>query len=111
MATEKDTAIDSVETPADLKEYPGRTLGVVALVFSFFVQLPALIMGIIAWVWSHRAGENNVPAKVAVAVSGALLVLGILLLVGWIALVVSLTGGHGYGFEPEWDMMRGWSRS
>ncbi len=109
MATEKATTDSVVETPAELKEYPGRTLGVVALVLSFFTQIPALIMGIIAWVWSHRAGENNVPAKVAVAVSGALLLLFILLLVGWIAFVVSLGGGHGYGFEPEWGMMRGWS--
>jgi hypothetical protein len=109
MATDKASDASAVEAPADLKEYPGRTLGVVALVFSFFIQLPALIMGIIAWVWSHRVGENNVPAKVAVAVSGALLLLGILLLVGWIALVVSLGGEYGRGFDPEWRMMRGWS--
>jgi hypothetical protein len=109
MATKKVTDVTPVEAPADLNEYPGRTLGVVALVFSFFIQLPALIMGIIAWVWSHKAGENNVPAKVAVAVSGALLLLGILLLVGWIAFVVSLAGGYGPDFEPKWGMMRGWS--
>jgi hypothetical protein len=109
MATEKASTDAVVETPAELKEYPGRTLGVVALVLSFFTQIPALIMGIIAWVWSHRAGENNVPAKVAVAVSGALLLLFILLLVGWIAFIFSLGGGLGYGFEPEWGMMRGWS--
>jgi len=109
MASEKASDVSPVETPADLKQYPGRTLGVVALVFSFFIQLPALIMGIIAWVWSQRVGENNVPAKVAVAVSGALLLLGILLLVGWIALIVSLGGEYGRGFDPEWEMMRGWS--
>ena len=79
----------------DLNEYPGRTLGVVAVVFAFFAQVPALVMGIIAWVWSHKAGHNNVPAKVAVAVSGALIVIGLLLLVGWIALLASWGGDWG----------------
>jgi hypothetical protein len=73
-------------------EYPGRTLGVVALVLAFFSQVPALIMGIIAWVWSNKVGRSNVPAKVAVAVSATLLVLIVLAIVGWTALLVSLGG-------------------
>ena len=72
------------------KEYPGQTLGVVALVLSFFLQIPALIMGIIAWNWSNRAGVSNTPAKVSVFVSIGLLVLGILALVGWAILIASL---------------------
>lgn len=80
-------------------EYPGQTLGVVALVLSFFLQIPALILGIIAWVWSNRAGESNVPAKVAVAVSATLMVLGVLILVGWIVLIVSSLGELG-GMDP-----------
>ena len=72
------------------KEYPGQTLGVVALVLSFFLQIPALIMGIIAWNWSNRAGVSNTPAKVSVFVSIGLMVLGILALVGWVILVASL---------------------
>lgn len=72
------------------KEYPGQTLGVVALVLSFFLQIPALIMGIIAWNWSNRAGVSNTPAKVSVFVSLGLMVLGILALVGWAILVASL---------------------
>jgi len=71
-------------------EYPGRTLGVVALVLAFFMQLPALIMGIVAWNWSNRAGVSNTPAKAAVFVSIGLIVLGIIALVGWVALVASL---------------------
>jgi hypothetical protein len=92
-------AVSSVRD--DLKEYPGRTLGVVAVVFAFFMQLPALIMGIIAWAWSHQAGYNNVPAKVAVAVSAALLVIVTVAIVGWIALVASLGGefGNGFGYD------------
>ncbi len=95
-----ETVVVSAERE-DLKEYPGRTLGVVAVVLAFFTQIPALIMGIIAWVWSHKAGHNNVPAKVAVAVSGALLVIVALAIVGWIALMASLGGefGNGFGYD------------
>ena len=82
-------------TTDDLVEYPGRTLGIVALVFAFFSQIPALIMGIIAWVWSNKAGHSNVPAKVAVAVSATLLVLIVLAVVGWVALVASIAGEFG----------------
>jgi len=100
---DKDIAETVVVSPdrEDLKEYPGRTLGVVAVVLAFYAQIPALIMGIIAWVWSSKAGHNNVPAKVAVAVSGALLVIVIVAIVGWIALVASLGGefGNGFGYD------------
>lgn len=72
------------------EEFPGRTLGVVALVLSFFLQLPALIMGIIAWNWSNRAGVTNTPAKIAVFVSIGLIVLGILAVVGWAIALASL---------------------
>lgn len=73
-----------------VKEYPGQTLGVVALVLSFFLQIPALIMGIIAWNWSSRAGVPNTPAKVSVFVSIGLLVLGILAIVGWTILLANV---------------------
>jgi hypothetical protein len=84
----------AIETPAVApqlpKEYPGQTLGVVALVLSFFLQIPALIMGIIAWNWSNRAGVSNAPAKVSVFVSIGLMVLGVLAFVGWLILLASL---------------------
>lgn len=86
-----DQAARTAAAPAKpAKEYPGQTLGVVALVLSFFLQIPALIMGIIAWNWSNRAGVSNTPAKVSVFVSIGLMVLGILALVGWVILVASL---------------------
>jgi hypothetical protein len=68
----------------------------VALVFAVFMQFPALAMGIIAWVWSHKAGVRNVPAIIAVSVSGALLIIGTALFAAWIALVGSFFGG---GFD------------
>ena len=86
-----DKAAPAAVVPAKpAKEYPGQTLGVVALVLSFFLQIPALIMGIIAWNWSNRAGVSNTPAKVSVFVSIGLMDLGILALVGWVILVASL---------------------
>jgi hypothetical protein len=73
-------------------EYPGQTMGIVALVLAFFTQVPALILGIIAWVWSNKAQVNNIPAKVAVAVSAVLIVLGALAFIGWIVLIASTVG-------------------
>jgi hypothetical protein len=86
-----DTGVDTPVIPAKpAREYPGQTLGVVALVLSFFLQIPALIMGIIAWNWSNRAGVSNTPAKVSVFVSIGLMLLGILALVGWVVLLASV---------------------
>lgn len=99
----KDLQATPVDTSLSGKaEYPGQTLGLVALVLAFFTQIPALILGIIAWVWSNRAGVSNVPAKVAVAVSATLMVIGALIVVGWIVLVASTLGelGNLGGFGP-----------
>ncbi|MEY2698678.1 MAG: hypothetical protein RL720_634 [Actinomycetota bacterium] len=79
--------------------YPGQTLGIVALVFSFFFQIPALAMGITAWVWSHKNGKNNLPAKISVYVSGALIVIGTFFFAIWIALVGSVVGGFDRGHD------------
>jgi len=76
-------------------EYPGQTMGIVALVLAFFSQLPALILGIIAWVWSNRAGVSNVPAKVAVAVSATLIIVGVLIVIGWVVFIASSIGNFG----------------
>lgn len=95
-AQERENAPAAPESALSGKpEYPGQTLGLVALVLAFFMQLPALVLGIIAWVWSNRAGVSNVPAKVAVAVSAALMVLGLLVFIGWIVLIASSLGEFG----------------
>lgn len=80
--------------------YPGQTLGIVALVLAFFLPIPALTMGIIAWVWSHKAGKNNVLAKVSVFVAGAFTLIGVFLLGLWVALAASLSGGLYGGWLP-----------
>jgi hypothetical protein len=95
VAAEEHQAVTAESALSGKPEYPGQTLGLVALVLSFFMQVPALIMGILAWVWSNRAGVSNVPAKVAVAVSATLIVIGTLVLIGWVVLLASTIGQFG----------------
>ena len=84
--------------PAEVSHatYPGQTLGIVALTLAFFLQIPALAMGIVAWVWSHKAGKNNIPAKVSVYVSAALIVIGTFFFAIWVALAGSFVGGFDH---------------
>lgn len=71
-------------TPAG--ENPARTMGVVALVLSFFFNIVGAIIGIIALNRSKRAGFPNGPALAAIIVGFVLFVVSII--VG-IVLVVS----------------------
>src|SRR5687768_10101279 len=48
---------------------PGRTMGIVAFILSFFVQLIALILGIVALVQSKKAGHKNGWALAAIIIS------------------------------------------
>ena len=72
-------------TPAAV---PGKTLGIVALVLSFFFQLIALILGIVALSQSRKAGAKNTPALVAIILS---IVFGII----WIVTVGGLIAAGG----------------
>lgn len=63
-----------------LEDTPGGTLGLIALVSSFFIGIVGLILGLIALQKSHRAGEQNVMAIVAVIYSGASLAIGLVVL-------------------------------
>ncbi|WP_457100547.1 DUF4190 domain-containing protein [Microbacterium sp. P5_E9] len=57
---------------------PGRTLGIVALILSFFMSLVGLILGIIALVQSRRAGQRNGFALAAIIIGAVLTVVGII---------------------------------
>jgi hypothetical protein len=57
---------------------PGKTMGIVAFILSFFVQLVALILGIIALVQSKKAGYKNGWAVAAIIISSVLMVIGII---------------------------------
>ncbi len=58
---------------------PGRTMGIVAFILSFFVQLIALILGIVALVQSRKAGHKNGWAVAAIIISSVLIVIGIII--------------------------------
>ena len=60
---------------------PGKTLGIVALIVAFFVQIVGLILGIIALVQSRKAGAKNTPALWAIIVSIVLMIVGIIIAV------------------------------
>ncbi|MDZ8171283.1 DUF4190 domain-containing protein [Microbacterium xanthum] len=58
---------------------PGKTLGIVALVLAFFIQLVALILGIVALVQSRKAGAKNGFAVAAIIISSVFMVIGIII--------------------------------
>ncbi len=60
-------------------ENPGKTLGIVALIASFFIALLGLILGIVALNQSKKAGFKNGPAKAAIIISIVLMVLGLII--------------------------------
>ncbi|GAB3604258.1 DUF4190 domain-containing protein [Microbacterium aureliae] len=60
---------------------PGRTLGIVAFVLSFFVQLVALVLGIVALVQSRKAGVKNGWAVAAIVISAVLMVVGVVVVI------------------------------
>jgi hypothetical protein len=67
---------------------PGRTMGIVAFILSFFVQLIALILGIVALVQSRKAGQKNGWALAAIIISSVLIVVGIIVTIIIFAIVV-----------------------
>jgi hypothetical protein len=73
---------------------PGKTLGIVAFILSFFVQLIALILGIVALVQSKKAGYKNGWAVAAIIISSVLLVVGII--VGIALIGVAVAGAAEY---------------
>lgn len=75
---------------------PGRTMGIVAFILSFFIQLVALILGIIALVQSKKAGHKNGFALAAIIISSVLMVLGVIL---FFAIVIPLISFSAEVFE------------
>jgi uncharacterized membrane protein len=63
---------------AAVAENPGKTLGIVALIASFFVSILGLILGIVALNQSKKAGFRNGPAKAAIILSIIFMVLTVI---------------------------------
>jgi len=60
-------------------DYPGKTLGIVGLIVTFFAAVIGLIISVIALKQSKEAGYANTPAKVGV-------ILGIIFTVLWVVI-------------------------
>ncbi|WP_394278142.1 DUF4190 domain-containing protein [Microbacterium sp.] len=75
---------------------PGKMLGIVAFVLSFFVQLVALILGIVALVQSRKAGHKNGFALAAIIIS---VVIGVLAIIGVILFFTFFTTAGGDLYE------------
>jgi hypothetical protein len=63
----------------------GKTLGIVALIVSFFFSLIGIILGFVARGQSKRAGVSNTPATIAI-------ILGFVFLIGGIIIGIVLIG-------------------
>lgn len=73
--------------PASNGDYPGKTMGLVALILAIFLNIVGGIVGIVALLKSKRAGHKNPLALAAIIVGFALFViLAVLGIVAGIAL-------------------------
>lgn len=65
--------------PAPAGDYPGKTLGLVALIVAIFANVIGIILGFVARNQSKQAGYENPLAKWAIIVGFILLGLSIIL--------------------------------
>lgn len=70
---------------------PGRTMGIVAFILSFFIQLIALILGIVALVQSRKAGHKNGFAVAAIIISSVLMVIGVIIFIAVVIPLIALS--------------------
>lgn len=98
---DKSTPAASPSTPhAAVVEYPGQSLGITGLVLAFVLPLVGIVLGVIAYTWSKKAGVANAPARAAVIVGGIILAVGLIVYVAWViaagpALFQYMHGGWG----------------
>lgn len=71
-------------------EDPGKTLGIIGLVLCFVFSIAGLVVSIIAKKKSEAAGFTNTPAKVGVILGWIFTILGIIGLIIYVILIVTL---------------------
>lgn len=76
--------------PVAAASAPGKTLGIVGLILAFVAPPLGLILSIVAKVQSRRVNVKNTPATVGI-------VIGILAIVGYILLIVTVVAGLAVG--------------
>lgn len=75
--------------------YPGKTLGIVALVLAIVANVIGMILGIVALVQSRKAGRKNLPAVWAIIVGAVLFVVGIIVFAALVTLLAGIAAQCG----------------
>jgi hypothetical protein len=70
--------------------YPGKTLGIVGLIVSFFFAIVGLILSAVALSQSKKAGYKNTPAKVGLILGIVFSVLWIIFWIFWGAIFIAV---------------------
>ncbi len=86
--------------PAGPPASDGKTLGIVALVVTFFFSIVGIILGFVARGQSKRAGVKNTPATVAIVLGFiflALTIIWVIVLIGGAAALFSQCATYGPG--------------
>ncbi|PJJ65227.1 DUF4190 domain-containing protein [Compostimonas suwonensis] len=60
---------------------PGKTLGIVGFILSFFVSIVGLVLSIIAMVQSRKAGQSNGFALAGIIISSLALIVTIIVII------------------------------
>ncbi|MFV0373878.1 DUF4190 domain-containing protein [Microbacterium sp.] len=68
---------------------PGRTLGIVGLIFAFFMPIVGLILAYIGRSQSRKAGIANTPAKAGIIVGWIVFALQLILLIVVVSLFIA----------------------
>ena len=76
-------------------DYPGKTLGVVGLIAAIVANLVGLVISVIAYSQSRKAGYKNMPAMIGIVVGAVFFVIS--LIIGIVSIGVGLAAsGMGY---------------
>lgn len=84
------------QQPTTGVDYPGKTLGIVGLILAIFFNVIGLIVSIIAFNQSKKAGYKNTPAKAGIIVGAVLIVIGIIITAVVVAGSLALVNSGGY---------------
>lgn len=69
------------QIPAGTAETPGKTLGIVALVVTFFASVIGIVLGFVARSQSKAAGVKNTPATLAIILGFVFLAVTIIVVI------------------------------
>ncbi|MDN5669308.1 MAG: DUF4190 domain-containing protein [Renibacterium salmoninarum] len=87
--------------PAAGGDYPGKTLGIVGLVFAFVFPLAGWIISAIAGKQSKAVGMPNTPAKVGLILSIIFTIIGVVFIIIYIIAIVAIVNS-GYTIDGRY---------